>query len=140
MEMRNMKTPTKTLTPELLHKMDAWWRAANYLSVGQIYLHENPLLRRPLKLAHIKPRLLGPWGTTSTPFDMVVRNDLARFHLVADVMDRVPQLGPKAAYAQQAIRDKLIEHKEYIAEHGEDLSEIRDWKWNAKAPKSGTAG
>src|SRR5438132_8697111 len=55
---------TKTLTPELLRKLDAWWRAANYLSVGQIYLYDNPLLKKPLKLAHIKPRLLGHWGTT----------------------------------------------------------------------------
>ena len=70
-------------------------------------------------------------GTTSTPFDMVVMNDLDRFHLVADVIDRVPQLGPKAAYAKQAIRDKLIEHKQYIAKHGEDLPEIRNWKWGS---------
>src|SRR5438132_5758273 len=55
---------TKTLTPELLRKLDGWWRAANYLSVGQIYLYDNPLLKKPLKLAHIKPRLLGHWGTT----------------------------------------------------------------------------
>jgi xylulose-5-phosphate/fructose-6-phosphate phosphoketolase len=53
-----------TLTPDLLRKMHAWWRAANYLSVGQIYLHANPLLAEPLSLAHIKPRLLGHWGTT----------------------------------------------------------------------------
>ena len=53
-----------TLTPDLLRKMHAWWRAANYLSVGQIYLHANPLLEEPLTLAHIKPRLLGHWGTT----------------------------------------------------------------------------
>ena len=52
------------LTHELLYKMDAWWRAANYLSVGQIYLYDNPLLKQPLTLAHIKPRLLGHWGTT----------------------------------------------------------------------------
>jgi xylulose-5-phosphate/fructose-6-phosphate phosphoketolase len=68
-------------------------------------------------------------GTTSTPFDMVVMNDLDRFHLVADVIDRVPKLGPMAAYAKQAIRDKRIEHKRYIAEHGEDMPEIRDWTW-----------
>ena len=55
---------TKTLTPELLHKIDAYWRAANYLSVGQIYLYDNPLLKKPLELAHIKPRLVGHWGTT----------------------------------------------------------------------------
>jgi xylulose-5-phosphate/fructose-6-phosphate phosphoketolase len=53
-----------TLSPELLRKMDAYWRAANYLSVGQIYLFDNPLLREPLKLEHVKPRLLGHWGTT----------------------------------------------------------------------------
>ena len=63
-------------------------------------------------------------GTTTTPFDMVVLNDLDRFHLVADVIDRVPALGARAAYAQQAIRDKLLEHKQYIAKHGEDLPEI----------------
>ena len=60
--MQNMKT--KTLTPELLHKMDAYWRAANYLSVGQIYLYDNPLLKRPLKLSHVKPLVVGHWGTT----------------------------------------------------------------------------
>ncbi len=68
-------------------------------------------------------------GTTTTPFDMVVMNELDRFHLVADVIDRVSKLGPKAAYAKQTIRDKLIEHKQYIANHGEDLPEIRNWKW-----------
>jgi xylulose-5-phosphate/fructose-6-phosphate phosphoketolase len=69
-------------------------------------------------------------GTTTTPFDMAVLNDLDRFHLVADVIDRVPQLGPKAAYVKQLIRDKLIAHKQYIAKHGEDMPEIRNWKWS----------
>src|SRR5690349_16285603 len=54
----------KALSPELLQKIDAYWRAANYLSVGQIYLYDNPLLKVPLELKHIKPRLLGHWGTT----------------------------------------------------------------------------
>lgn len=71
-------------------------------------------------------------GTTSTPFDMVVMNDLDRFHLVNDVIDRVPQLGPRAAHVKQALRDKLIEHKRYIGENGEDMPEIRNWKWGAK--------
>jgi len=53
-----------TLTPDLLHKIDAYWRAANYLSVGQIYLHDNPLLKRSLALADVKHMLLGHWGTT----------------------------------------------------------------------------
>ena len=56
-----MDTP---LSSELLQRMNAYWRAANYLSVGQIYLYDNPLLKKPLALAHVKPRLLGHWGTT----------------------------------------------------------------------------
>ncbi len=68
-------------------------------------------------------------GTTTTPFDMVVLNDLDRFHLAADVIDRVPSLGSRAAYAKQYLRDKLLDHKAYVVEHGEDLPEIRDWKW-----------
>jgi len=62
--LRNTKTETKTLTPEQLRLMDAYWRAANYLSVGQIYLSDNPLLRERLKIEHVKRRLLGHWGTT----------------------------------------------------------------------------
>jgi xylulose-5-phosphate/fructose-6-phosphate phosphoketolase len=69
-------------------------------------------------------------GTTTTPFDMVVRNDLDRFHLVADVIDRVPGLGTTAAYAKQTIRDKLIEHRQYIERYGEDMPEIREWTWS----------
>jgi len=68
-------------------------------------------------------------GTTTTPFDMVVLNDLDRFHLVGDVIDRVPSLGSRAAYAKQFIRDKLYKHKQYIYQHREDLPEIRNWKW-----------
>src|SRR5262245_18649546 len=56
--------PGGPLSAELLRKIDAWWRAANYLSVGQTYLYDNPLLKQPLKKEHIKPRLVGHWGTT----------------------------------------------------------------------------
>jgi xylulose-5-phosphate/fructose-6-phosphate phosphoketolase len=76
-------------------------------------------------------------GTTTTPFDMVVLNDIDRFHLVADVIDRVPKLGPRAAYAKQAMREKLIEHKQYITEQGEDLPEVRNWKWGAEHERGG---
>jgi xylulose-5-phosphate/fructose-6-phosphate phosphoketolase len=70
-------------------------------------------------------------GTTTTPFDMAVRNRIDRFHLMADVFDRVPKLGASAAYAKQAVRDKLVEHTQYIEAYGDDLPEIRDWKWAA---------
>ena len=68
-------------------------------------------------------------GTTTTPFDMVVLNDLDRFHLAIDVINRVPQLGPSAAYVKQELQMRLIAHKQYINEHGEDMPEIRDWQW-----------
>ena len=68
-------------------------------------------------------------GTTTTPFDMVVLNDLDRFHLAQDVIDRVPKLQSTGAHAKQLLRDKLIEHRHYITKHGEDMPEIRDWKW-----------
>jgi xylulose-5-phosphate/fructose-6-phosphate phosphoketolase len=68
-------------------------------------------------------------GTTTTPFDMVVLNDLDRFHLAEDVIDRVPRLGARAAYVKQELRDRLIEHTEYIRKTGDDLTTIRDWRW-----------
>jgi xylulose-5-phosphate/fructose-6-phosphate phosphoketolase len=68
-------------------------------------------------------------GTTTTPFDMAVRNDLDRFHLVQDVIERVPGLSAAAAYTKQAMRDRLYEHAAYILQRGEDLPEIRNWTW-----------
>ncbi|OJW95394.1 phosphoketolase family protein [Thiobacillus sp. 65-1402] len=68
-------------------------------------------------------------GTTTTPFDMVVLNDLDRFHLVADVMHRVPKMQARAAHVRQAMRDRLVEHKQYIERYGEDMPEIRNWQW-----------
>jgi xylulose-5-phosphate/fructose-6-phosphate phosphoketolase len=68
-------------------------------------------------------------GTITTPFDMTVLNDLDRFHLVADTVARLPQLEASAAHVRQAMRDKLIEHREYIVRYGEDMPEIREWRW-----------
>src|SRR5262245_54376499 len=76
-------------------------------------------------------------GTTSTPFDMCVLNELDRFHLVSDVIDRVPKLGARAAYAKQAIHDKLIEQRQYIAVHGDDMPEITGWAWGQAAKSVG---
>ena len=70
-------------------------------------------------------------GTITTPFDMTVLNDLDRFHLVMDTIDRLPQTGDKGIYLKQQLRDKLIGHKQYIDKYGQDLPEIRYWKWNA---------
>ncbi len=76
-------------------------------------------------------------GTTTTPFDMTVLNDLDRFHLVADVIDRIPLRDSRAAYVKQALRDKRIEHKEYIARYGEDMPEIRNWRWSTGRKQTG---
>ena len=71
-------------------------------------------------------------GTTTTPFDMVVRNDMDRFHLVQDVIDRVPSLGTRQALLHQKMADKRVEHAAYIRAHGDDMPEVRDWKWIPK--------
>ena len=77
-------------------------------------------------------------GTTTTPFDMVVLNELDRFHLAIEAIDRVPGLSARAAKAKQGFRDKLIEHKLYVREHGEDMPEVQGWSWPYKT--AGEAG
>jgi xylulose-5-phosphate/fructose-6-phosphate phosphoketolase len=71
-------------------------------------------------------------GTTTTPFDMTVLNDMDRFHLVSDVAERVPNLAPRAAHLRQEMRDKRIEHREYIRRFGDDMPEVKDWTWTHK--------
>jgi xylulose-5-phosphate/fructose-6-phosphate phosphoketolase len=68
-------------------------------------------------------------GTTTTPFDMVMLNDMDRFHLVADVIDRVPGLGPKAAHLRQHMEDERLRHRAYTREHGDDAPDVRNWTW-----------
>ena len=92
---------TEPLSPELLHRMDAYWRAANYLSVGQLYLYDNPLLKKPLELSHVKPLVVGHWGTTP---------------------------GQNFIYVHLN-REKLVGHGRYIAEHGQEMPEIVNWTW-----------
>jgi xylulose-5-phosphate/fructose-6-phosphate phosphoketolase len=70
-------------------------------------------------------------GTITTPFDMTVMNDLDRFHLTMDVIDRIPKIRNRGVYLKQELKGKLIEHKEYIAKNGQDLPEIRNWKWES---------
>ena len=76
-------------------------------------------------------------GTTTTPFDMVVMNDMDRFHLVMDVIDRVPGLGDRAAWLRQQMADTRTRHRAYVREHGEDLPEVRDWAWPAACAAAG---
>jgi xylulose-5-phosphate/fructose-6-phosphate phosphoketolase len=78
-------------------------------------------------------------GTTTTPFDMVVMNDMDRYHLVMDVIDRVPGLGDRAAWLRQQMADARTRHRAYTREHGEDMPEVRDWTWPGPAPAGSPA-
>ena len=78
-------------------------------------------------------------GTTTTPFDMTVMNQLDRFNLAMDVIDRVPRLQATSGAAREALKNKLIEHRIYVRSHGEDLPEVRDWQWESRpGPKRET--
>jgi xylulose-5-phosphate/fructose-6-phosphate phosphoketolase len=99
---------SEPLSDEQFSLIDAYWRASNYLTVGQIYLMANPLLREPLRPDHIKPRLLGHWGTSpGQNFIYVHLNRLIREH-DANALDA---------------------HRKYIVEAFEDMPAIRNWKW-----------
>jgi xylulose-5-phosphate/fructose-6-phosphate phosphoketolase len=79
-------------------------------------------------------------GTTTTPFDMVVLNELDRFHLALDVAERIPGLGARAAYFRKAVHDRLIEHKQYIEKHGVDMPDLAGWKWDPDASSAARTG
>jgi phosphoketolase len=116
-----MQTPV--LTPELLTRMNAYWRAANYLSVGQIYLYDNPLLKRPLKQSDVKRLVVGHWGTTPGQNFIYVHLNRA---VACVVGDGEAETGPLATALQS---NKF---------HGEDMPEIRHWQWpgNVKNAKT----
>ena len=95
---------------------------------GYPWLIHRLTYRRP-NHSNIHARGYKEEGTTSTPFDMVVMNELDRFHLVMDVLGRVPSLRHKSVYLKQLMRDKLIEHQQYVREYGEDMPEVKNWKW-----------
>lgn len=99
----------QTMSKQDLELIDAYWRAANYLSVGEIYLLDNPLLREPLRAEHIKPRLLGQWGTTPG------------LHLLYAHMNH--------ATLRHQMVDARLAARAYTREHGEDDPAIGNWGW-----------
>jgi phosphoketolase len=120
---------TNLLNPEAPQAMHRYRRAANSLSAGQIYLYDNPLLKKPLELSQVKPLVVGHWG--ATPFDRRGQNDLDRFHLAQDVVDRIAHFGSIWPYLEPLMTDKLLEHKLHMNQHGLEMRENRDRKWYA---------
>ncbi len=120
-----MSEVTVPLTPEELRKMDAWWRAANYLSVGQIYLLDNPLLKVPLTLEHIKPRLLGHWGTTpGLNFIYVHCNRLIRKFDLDMIYVTGPGHGGPGLVANTYLEGTYSEFWPHIAENAEGMKRL----------------
>ena len=126
----------KPLSPELLHKMDAYWRAANYLSVGQIYLQDNPLLETPLKLEHIKPRLLGHWGTTpGLNFIYVHLNRLIRDNGLNMLLVVGPGHGGPGIVAHTYLEGSYTEHYPAIERNRNGLQRLfRQFSWPHGVP------
>lgn len=119
------------LTPELLHKMDAYWRASNYLSVGQIYLRDNPLLRKPLEIGHIKQMLLGHWGTTpGQNFIYVHLNRVIKEHDLNMVYISGPGHGGPALMANTYLEGTWSEIYPDMPQNEDGIAELfRKFSW-----------
>ena len=127
MKTNRMEVRDNPATPELLGKMDAYWRAANYLSVGQIYLYDNPLLKQPLKLEHIKPRLLGHWGTTpGLNFIYVHLNRVIKEHDLNVIYITGPGHGGPGLVANAYLEGTYSEvYPEHLARRGRDEAAVQ---------------
>lgn len=113
-----------------VHVVDSMFNQhAKWLHVTNGLAWRRPIAYRRTNHGNLHVRGYKEEGTTTTPFDMAVLNDLDRFHLFADAMDRVEKLAPIAAYEKQWSREKRVEHRQWIIEHGEDMPEILDWRW-----------
>ena len=133
-----------TLAPDLLEKMDAYWRAANYLTVGQIYLQDNPLLETPLKIEHIKPRLLGHWGTTTgLNFIYVHLNRLIKEHDLNMIYVIGPGHGGPGLVAHSYLEGSYTERFPNIERSPKRiaaaLSAILLALWNPKSRRAGNS-
>ena len=130
------------LSPDELRKIDAYWRASLYLSLGMLYLKDNPLLREALKVEHTKPRLLGHWGSDAghvrgykeqgninTPLELAIRNQTDRFSLAIDAIDRMPRFRVTGSGVREALRNQQIACERHAYEFGLDQPEITNWKW-----------
>jgi len=142
---------TETQSPDLLYKMDEYWRAANHLSAGQVYLYDNPLFHQRLLLVHAvfpilqlnickisNPTLLARIGHEELETFFLACGWMPIFVKGKDVVDCLPELGSAGAYLKQMAQDKLIEHKPDIDQHGQDLLETRNWKRGV--PSARTSG
>jgi phosphoketolase len=125
--------------PELLHRMDAYWRATNYLSVGQLYRYDNPLLKKPLELSHVKPLAVGPGGTTpGQNFSYVHLNGVIKKYDLDCSISLVPvtaarrwsaiptSRAPTARSTRTSVRMKP---GQYMAKQGRDMPETVNWTW-----------
>lgn len=123
----NPQSASAPLSKQELEQMHAWWRASNYLAVGMIYLKDNPLLQAPLQPEHVKTK---EKGNINTPLELAIRNQIDRFNLVIDVVDRVPRLRSAAAHLKERMQDAIIDNLHYAHEFGTDRTELANWRWS----------